>query len=238
MIIKKISEKYKISETLAKGLLIALVFIIMIAFILLTGNKRKDIKKSISFTQDDLIKLLEKIHDNYTLDIDETIDGETTKLLYSTDSKIDSYELNNKVYLYYNNNLYEINQDNYKLTKTETKKFVNNPYYNINLLKNVFGYCELKYINNVKSTCVIHFNDYIREYNLIYKKNIENINIDIKFDIIHFGDKITKINVDYSNINKYINFENKDIKYGIRISDIDNNNFDEFLDYYKKELNK
>lgn len=236
--IKKISEKYNISEMLVKGILIVLILIFMILFIIFSGNGSRKNNKKYPLTHEDLNKLLDMIGDNYTLDIDETINGKMNNIIYSRDSKLELYESNNKAYMYYKNKLYEINQDNYKIKNVDNLSFVDNPFYNINLLKNVFKHCKLEYVNNVKSICNIKSNDYLNEYNLMYNTTFSGNDDIIKFNLVYYNTGIGKINVDYSNINRIINNNYDSVKYGIRIDDLNKNNFDDFINYYKDTLNK
>ncbi len=235
--IKKISEKYKISETLITGILIVLILTLMLVFIFATRSGAKKFKNDRVLTSENLELLLNRINDNYTLNMDEIINGELNNVIYSRDSKMETYELYNKAYLYYNNNLFEINEENYKIKKISKEPFVDNPFYNINLLKKVFSHCEFERINNVKSICKVKFSDYILEYNNLYNQNINPVDNIIKFELIYFDD-LSKINVDYTDINRIINNNSKSIKYGIRIEDIDKNNYDIFYEKYKKTLNK
>ena len=234
--IGKISKKYDVSENLVKGILIVVVITIMMVFIFISGSNAS-IKKS-SITNDKLNEYMDRIKDNYTLNIDETINGKLTSIIYSRDSSLETYETNNIAYLYYNNKLFSIDNKTYKLKKESILPFVNNPYYDINLIKNAFKHCELKYINVVKSTCTVSVNDYINEYNTLYNQNITSTEGSLFFDIIYSSTGVSKINVDYSKINRIIKIDNSIIKYGIRINNIGKNNYSDFLDYYKKDLNK
>ena len=234
--IGKISKKYDVSENLVKGLLIIIGLIIMIVFICISG-RNSSIKKN-SITNAKLNEFLDQIKDNYTLNIDETINGKLTNIIYSRDSNLETYEINKVAYLYYNNKLFSIDNNTYKLKKESILPFLNNPYYDINLIKNVFKHCELKHINVVKSTCTISFNDYINEYNTLYNQSVTLEEGKLIFDIIYSSTGISKINVDYSAINRIIKIDNSSIKYGIRINNVGKNNYNEFLEYYKKDLNK
>lgn len=234
--IEKISKKYDVSENLVKGLLIIIGLIIMIVFICISGSN-SSIKKN-SITNDKLNEYLDQIKDNYTLNIDETVNGKLTNIIYSRDSILETYEVNGIAYLYYNNKLFSIDNDTYKLKKESILPFLNNPYYDINLIKNVFKHCELKHINVVKSTCTVSFNDYINEYNTLYNQSVTLEEGKLTFDIIYSSTGISKINVDYSPINRIIKIDNSSIKYGIRINNVGKNNYNEFLEYYKKDLNK
>ena len=119
------------------------------------------------------------------------------------------------------------------------QEFVNNPYYDINFIKKLIPYCDSTFVNTVKLSCKIKLSDYLNEYNEYYKKSITSDEDEtIEIIIVHYGERLGKIIVDYSNINKIVNGEYLNIHYGIKMSNINNVDFSEIYDYFKKDLNK
>jgi len=171
----------------------------------------------------------------------KTINGITNKFEYSTDSVITLYESNlsnDKGYLIYNNKLYSIDFDSKKLEKTsDNPDFINDKYYDIKLIKRLVNYCDFEYINVVKTICKINTSDYINEYNQMYNLNIETIvNNKMEIQIVHYTDRIGKVIIDYTNLNKILNNSDDEIVYGIKISDTDSNDFNLLLESYRDVL--
>ena len=235
--IKKLSEKYKISETAVKGILYSLIFIVMLLFIFLINNSKSMKLEKKDMTKEEMISLFDKIKSNYSLVVEEEINGKSIKIEYSTDSKLILYEKDDKGYLIYNNIIYEADKETTKIKKTNY--VIEDKLYNINFIKKIMNYCELEYVNNAKSKCSVKYSDFLNEYNNEYNTNIE-INYDniLKFDVVHYSDRIVKVIVDYSQINSLINNSSDTLKYGIKIENIDKNNFDELFNYYKNDISK
>ena len=234
---KKIKKFYKENKKL---IYFGLFFIIIIFVLLVSPNDSNNNKIKHYVSKDNMVELFNKINNNYSLTIEENINGDLKTLEYSNDSKIILYEgskTDNNGYLLYNNNLYLLNSDNAKLTKVKNiPSFVNDRLYDLNLLKKVIPYCEFDYINEVKANCKMNLSSYINEYNQLYNENISvEEDKEIIFEIIHYSYRIGKINVDYTPINKLIN-NNDNVFYGIKIYNIDSNDFSEILEHYKDIL--
>ena len=235
--IEKISERTNLKENLVRGIIYASILVLMLLFILFFNNSKKMRLNRKDFSNEDLMNLLNKINDNYSLTIEYTLNDKKYDIEYSRDSVLELYSLGDKGYLRYNGKTYEANEDNNKLKLVNDE--IDDKYYNMNFIKKIMNTCKLEYVNNAKSICSISYADYLNYYNIEYNTNIE-INYDnlIKFTVVHYSDRIVKIIVDYSDINKIINNSSDNINYGIKIENIDNNNFDKLLEYYKSELNK
>ncbi len=236
--VKKIKKFYEENQKL---IYFGLFFLIIIFIILLSPAKynNKEIKNDVSL--DEIVNLFNKINNNYSLTIEENINGELKILEYSNDSKVILYEgskVNDNGYLLYNGKLYMANLKNNKLTKEKSMpNFVNDRLYDLNLLKKVIPHCELEYVNEVKANCKMNLSSYINEYNNLYNENISILEDEkINFEIIHYSNRIGKINVDYTTINKLINNNEDNVFYGIKIYNIDSNDFSDILEYYKDTL--
>ena len=219
------------------------LFFFMIVFILATPNKTdEDDKGNGEVSSEDILLLFNQIENKYSLTITESIDNVTKKLTFITNSNINLYEgdmLDNDGYLYYNDKLYYINEDEKKLTETNKKyDFINDPYYDIDLIKRVVNHCEFGYETDARSKCTIKLNDYFEEYNNKYNTEYKVEDEEkLDFDIVHYPTKIEKIIIDYSRINKIINNKDESISYGIRFDDYDDETINEIFNNYKQELN-
>lgn len=246
--LNKILKKYNIENNTLKLIVFGAILLILLVFIILMRGKHvKEEEVLIEVKTDELIALIEKIGNNYSLEIVEEINGNKKELYYDTDSNVELYDgsligddgimvYKNKKYILYKKDINDIEKAKLHDYKGDDS-FVNDPYYNINLIKNIINYCELTQINKVKVNCKINLSDYISEYNKIYGKNIEiNYDTKVSFDIIYYTDSIGKINIDYTDINKAINNSNDKIFYGIKLVSVDKNDFSTVIDYFKKSL--
>ena len=227
---------------LIKIILIVLFFFFML-YVIFVGKPASSKKVSYDVSKNKIIELFNLIEDNYTLTIERNIDGNSEIIVYYNDSKNQMFEVNNNIYLKHNNKLYlvkQIDSNNYKITKSNEKlSIINDSFADIDLIKKIVNYCEFEYINPVKVTCKINYTDYLKEFNI--KNNSEySINYDNKmsFDIVYYDDEIGKLIIDYTKISEIIYGTNQNIIYGIKINNINSNNFDLLIEKYKKELKK
>ena len=225
-----------------KLFLIIGIFIIIILLTFGVRTKNNRLKRKVMPNKENIVALFNNINDNYTLEIEENINEDINNIVYSRDKNIILFEgkLSADGYLAYNEKLFELDSKKEKITRSKLSvDKIENSFYDIELLKSIVNYCEIGYVTNVKALCKINYSDYLNEYNKRYNANIEN-NIDNKMDIyiVHYADRIGKVIVDYTGINKIINKNDDSVKYGIKINDIDKNDYSEYLNYFSKELNK
>ena len=238
--LKKKENKKDNDNTVMKLLVIILVFFLLIVAII-SMKKFRGINNKILPNKENMAELFNNIKDNYTLEIEKKINDNTKNIVYSRDKNLILFEgdYEAKGYLVYKSKVYELNSNNKIIKSKLSLNKIEDSYYDIDLIKKLFNYCDVEYVNNVKALCKIKYSDYLNEYNTKYKTKIE-IDVDnlIEFYIVHYSDRIGKIIVDYSGINKIINNTEDSVNYGILIKDIDNNDFSDYLNYYKKELSK
>ena len=221
------------------------LFGLMVLYLITTSigdNSRTSNNDNNSSSNIDIVTLFDNIGSKYSISINELIDNVTYNLNITTDSNTYLYDgslLGKGGYIYHNNKLFYVD-DEFKLSKEENKyDFVNNPFSNLELIKNTIKYCE--YSNKKTNTinCSIKLSDYIVEYNNLYNDIIgvsENSIITYK---IRFNQKnITGINVDYSDINKLLNNSNSKIIYDISFEKFDEKSFEAIVNGYSDELNK
>jgi hypothetical protein len=202
------------------------------------SNHKSNIPKSL-VDKEHISELFNDINDNYSLDIDIEINEIVKNVLYSRDKSIELYEGNlftSDGYLIYNDKVFELN--NNELTKIDKdKNSFKDTYSDLKFIRNLISYCEYDYINTVKATCNMKLSDYLNEFN---KYNDTNINTDyddmISFDIVYYSDVLGKILFDYSKINKVITGEDDTVKYGVRIINVDKNDYSELYELEKEIL--
>ena len=238
--LKKKENKKDNDNTVMKLLVIILIFFLLIVAII-SMKKFRGINNKILPNKENMAELFNNIKDNYTLEIEKKINDNTKNIVYSRDKNLILFEgdYEAKGYLVYKSKVYELNSNNKIIKSKLSLNKIEDSYYDIDLIKKLFNYCDVEYVNNVKALCKIKYSDYLNEYNTKYKTKIEiDVDNSIEFYIVHYSDRIGKIIVDYSGINKIINNTEDSVNYGILIKDIDNNDFSDYLNYYKKELSK
>lgn len=236
--LKKLSKKLgvKIEKS-------TIIYLTVIVFGLLFIITHKTLNNSLKVTgivdSEHINELFDQIGDNYSLRVSETRNDKTTNLSLSCDSRIKLYEgtmIDKDGYLIYNNKVFELNGTDLSRSSVDVTSF-DNIYMDINFIKKVVKHCDYEYVNPVKATCSVKISDYLKEYNE-YRNTELSADYDnlIKFDIIYYSDILGKINVDYTDINRIISYDADDLKYGIKIVDVNENNFDELYDYSKDIL--
>lgn len=247
--INKISEKYNIKSDSLKLIIFGGILLLLLIFTLtMKGRHVNQKEKIVEVTVEELSLLMDKIGDNYSLQITEKINNETKELFFDTDSKAKLYDgsligedgilvYNNKNYILYAKDIEDIGSAKLHSYKGDTS-FINDPFYNINLIKNMLKYCELSQKNVVRVNCEVKLSDYLNEYNVLYNKNVST-NYDTKmiFDIVYYkNDSIGKIFVDYTDANKVINNNDDNVYYEIVLVSTNENDFSDIISFFKKSL--
>jgi len=218
------------------GSLVLLVVIVVLVVIFSMPSNNEIIKEEEDVN---VTNLIDKINDNYTMSITMTNSMESTTYNYSTDSNItlfDRGDYSEEEFLIYRDNTYLIDQNNHKLNKTNKIDFLKNPFINLELIKKLFIHCELEYINDTNSLCVINTNDYIKEYNNVYNTNYEGNNKNMNINVTYYTTRIYSITLDYTEVDKIINNGNDILKYELKFSNINANNYSDIKEYYGKIL--
>ena len=218
------------------------IFIMMIILSFVMHSSRVK-KVDITVDKNEIIKLFDKITNNYDLTITETKNDKTKELEIFTDGNVKLYEGDyfEEGYLIYKDKLFKLDSENKKLKQEKSNlDLLNENYYNLDFLKNLINHCEFEYINPVKSNCSIKTKDIVDGYNLIFNTDYKyEDEFDItKFDLIYTSSEIGKVNIDYSKLNNIINNNYDSIKYGIKFRNINQNDFSELIDYFKNTLEK
>ena len=213
------------------------IFIMMIILSFVMHSSRVK-KVDITVDKNEIIKLFDKITNNYDLTITETKNDKTKELEIFTDGNVKLYEGDyfEEGYLIYKDKLFKLDSENKKLKQEKSNlDLLNENYYNLDFLKNLINHCEFEYINPVKSNCSIKTKDIVDGYNLIFNTDYKyEDEFDItKFDLIYTSSEIGKVNIDYSKLNNIINNN-----YGIKFRNINQNDFSELIDYFKNTLEK
>ena len=218
------------------------IFIMMIILSFVMHSSRVK-KVDITVDKNEIIKLFDKITNNYDLTITETKNDKTKELEIFTDGNVKLYEGDyfEEGYLIYKDKLFKLDSENKKLKQEKSNlDLLNENYYNLDFLKNLINHCEFEYINPVKSNCSIKTKDIVDGYNLIFNTDYkyEDESDISEFDLIYTSSEIGKINIDYSKLNNIINNNYDSIKYGIKFRNINQNDFSELIDYFKNTLEK
>lgn len=220
--LNKIKEKYL--------LVCSVIVLFMILVVLVSGKKDVSYKKP-TINKEEIISLLDNIQDNYTLSIEENLNNTITNYIYYNDSKIELYEKenNNIGYLKYNDKLYSVSNEDYKITEVSKIDFVSDEYYNVGFLKKVIDRCNFVYKDSNTVSCKIRKSEYYDIYNNIYNTNYGNEGSEQLDITIFYSTKINSIKIDYTS--------NNDIKiYNLKFTNIGNTDFSSIFEYYKDKL--
>lgn len=239
------SEEEKTKEINQKTLIYLIIFVVGISFLFINTNEKgngnntkPNNENTITITKEDIVKKLDNIKDNYSLDITEKVNDEIVKLKIDTDGKLTSYiseSIDSGGYIFYNNEYFVPGNNNDFVVSKNVKKSIAENIYDLDLVKSLTNYCE--FIDN--NNCKIKYSDYLKEYNYKYKTTYE-IEEDDNFLIsfTYSENYITKISYDYTLINKIINNSENKINYIIRISNINKNDFSDQFEYFNNLIKK
>ena len=228
-------------EGMKKGIFYIALFIFMLIIIIIFRNNKKTFKyKNEKEVKQTIVENINKISDNYSLNIIEHRNEEEYKLEYMTDSKMQMYSSDAfKVtgYLIYNNQYYQLDNGELKKVKAiEINGIFNEKYYNFELIKNIVDKCEIKKSSMIRFTCDVKLSDYLEEYNNLFNANVVgDDDSSIEFEFLYDSEKVRSINIDYTNLVKYTDNINDTITYSIDIDDINKNDFSEYIGYIEKK---
>lgn len=239
------SEEEKTKEINQKTLIYLIIFIVGISFLFIdtnekgNGNNTKpNNENTITITKEDIVKKLDNIKDNYSLDVIEKVNDEKIILDIDTDGKLISYiskSIDKGGYIIYKDKYFVPGSNNNFMIVKSVKSPIVDGIYNLDLIKSLTNYCEFTDNN----TCKIKYSDYLKEYNYKYKTTYEieeDNNLLINFT---YSEKyITKISYDYTVLNKIINNTEDKINYTIKISNINKNDFSDQFEYFDNLIEK
>lgn len=239
------SEEEKTKEINQKTLIYLIIFIVGISFLFIdtnekgNGNNTKpNNENTITITKKDIVKKLDNIKDNYSLDVIEKVNDEKIILDIDTDGKLISYiskSIDKGGYIIYKDKYFVPGSNNNFMIVKSVKSPIIDGIYNLDLIKSLTNYCEFTDNN----TCKIKYSDYLKEYNYKYKTTYEieeDNNLLINFT---YSEKyITKISYDYTVLNKIINNTEDKINYTIKISNINKNDFSDQFEYFDNLIEK
>lgn len=233
-------EKFNDLNTKEKTTVICgIIVLIVLIFVLATGlNKKIDYKPVNKVNNNQIKELLNKeLGDNYTITIKETTGIKENKHIFYNDGKLKLYESSKSEYGYleYNDKLYQMDGNTKELTRYYEKlSFINNPYYDLELIKEFTNQCEYEFVSTTKAKCDIKLSDYLtyhnKKYGTTYVGNDNNIVVNIAYK-----DKINSIEIDYSEFNKTVNLSEEKLMVSINFR-YNSNNFDIIYENYKDIL--
>ena len=218
------------------------VFIFFIVFIITSGNGKKK-PEIYPIETVEVMGVVNKIENNYSIEVNQKINGKDRTISYYSDGKtpIMLYEDSSSEYegfISYNNNYYGIKSEIIKVDKLkQIPDFVNDNYSNVELLKKSLNHCAFTSDGKIKLTCIIKLSDYLNEYNQMFNTNYEVVeDEELTWNIICSSREFSRITIDYTNINKIINNKEDNIIYEINFRNINENDFSDIFENYKKYL--
>lgn len=237
-VIKKKKEENGTEEIDKKFIIYGIVFVICFFCLIGLGETRKDKKE---YQQTKLSSITSKIYNNYSADI-KVYDGEEESTLeYKTDSKINIYssELFPKTeYISYNDELYYLENDNVsKSNMKDINDLFMYQYYDINFILSLFKDCKTKYTNSKTVYCNISLSKYFEHFNKKYNTDFQVKNDNVVIIAIMFDKELEKVSIMYDDINRIINNEDKELQYIITLSNINGNDFSDYLKYFNENNN-
>lgn len=148
------SEEEKTKEINQKTLIYLIIFVVGISFLFINTNEKgngnntkPNNENTITITKEDIVKKLDNIKDNYSLDITEKVNNEIVKLKIDTDGKLTSYiseSIDSGGYIYYNNEYFVPGNNNDFVVSKNVKKSIAENIYDLDLVKSLTNYCEYR----------------------------------------------------------------------------------------------
>ncbi len=182
----------------------------------------------------------EKITNNYSLDIKLNKGEEEYTLNYMSDGVVEMYTSDTfpKIgYLTYNSSYYCFDDNKFKnISSININTIFNDKLYNINFIKKLLEDCDFEVTSLIRAKCILNTDKFFEEYNNFYDENIairenEMVPIEVIFD----STRIRNIKIIYDNVVKILDQSSENVEYDIEISDINKNDFSEFIPYLEKK---
>lgn len=240
------SDEEKSRELKQKTLIYLVVVLLGMSFLFFNTNEKgndntnpkPNNENTITITKEDIIKKLDNIKDNYSLEITKNIDQEKIKLDIDTDGKLTSYiseSIDKGGYITYKDKYFVPGNNNNFMIVKSVKNPITGNIYDLELIKSLISYCEFTDNN----TCKIKYSDYLKEYNYKYKTTYETeVSDDFLINFTYTENYIAKITYDYTFLNKIINNSESKIDYIIRIEKIGKNDFSDQFEYFDNLIKK
>ena len=231
------------NETIVKLLAIGIILLVMLGYIIFSGNGSgaRTIEKTV-ISIDKLTELSNYIQNNYTMKVKEEINGIIHHVTNKTDGTISLYEGNlldtDGILKYQNKYFYVVPETKELKPYNGDVSFASNLYYDYDFIKNLIPICKLEYVDSDTVKCSISSSDYFFEYNKIKETGINEADGNLVMMIDYDSDKITNIEIDYNDINKALNSNDDTVKYSIEISNVSTNDNSAILEAYKNILQK
>lgn len=208
------------------SIICGLVVLIALIFVLLTGFKGDLPDNVYTVDSEKINQMVFDLGDNYVMTINETTSDNSYEHIYYYDSRLKLYESNTSEYgfLEYNDKMYKMNVETKELTLYEDSvSFLNNPYYDFDLIKKMTEFCDYEYLSSNSVNCSVSYNDYSKLYNEKYGVKYDDVSDFIAITIT-YGEKISYMSIDYGEVDVSFTF-----KYG-------SSNYDIIYDNYKDIL--
>ena len=238
---KNTDEKGNI--TISPGLWVCIsIFAVLVLLVIFVADDPV-FNKEIEVDSVKIKSLIEGVKDNYTLYVTET-KGESKKdITVTTDSKLKLYDgsfFGNNDYIVYNDKTFLMDIDTMTVTKTEDSEILKTPYFDLDFIKKITSNCKYKFESRTVVNCEISFEDYLRDYNEYYGKNIDIVSFEetknILVSVKYSNTAIYLINIDFTSANNIIDADSNTLNYSIKVSSTCGNNYDDIYNQYKDIL--
>lgn len=241
---KEISEEEKKQKLKRETLIYLVIFCIFAMFVLFNDTPKRETKAP-TYEFDSIMGFdtLDKIENNYSIEINKTADDENINLTYMQEDNITLYEgdyLDRDGYMIYNDKYYYLKDNNiYDIQDISIINKIDPNYYNIKLVKDILKECSFVHKEKDDFICSLKVNKFFNKYNEIYGTSYNDIN-DVEFNILVTlnDNKIKKINIDYTKIDNIVNNTSyNSLKYTIRINSVNENDFSAVEEYMLNKKN-
>ncbi len=183
---------------------------------------------------------LDKINDNYTLDIIMYKNEEEYKLSYMTDGNVKMYSSDTfpkTGYLVYNGKNYYIENNKIMTSKVlDINRVFNEKLYDIKLIKSVLNKCSYNISSLINASCKIRVSDFFEEYNKLYDENIvSDLDNEIEIEVLYNNNGIEGARIIYDNVVEVLTKNKDNIEYDILIKDVNKNDFSLYIPLIEKK---
>lgn len=236
-------EEEKKSWTKEEIIKLSVIVILLLAIFIysIIASNKNIISNKNSFDKTDVQEIFKPIEDNYSLLIDKTINDKNEKIEYINDGTFKLYNIDNdnKGYLIYKDKTYIVEPKGFKIKEySKNVEAIKDNLYNINFIKSIVKYCDLKNTRDNETDCYINVSDYINNYNNYFYTNYLYDGDDKIIFNFHYGNIVNNIKVDYSKVYEIMKNSNDKVIYNIKIDKVNLNDYSNLFEVFSNTLKK